>query len=57
MSFNGLGYFVAPLSVATAIRGCAICSVVAAVVESFPLREVDNLTIPFAVAVAAQWVF
>ena len=57
LKFNAMGYFTVPLTLATAIRGCGICSLVAAVVESLPLQEIDNLTIPLAVAAVAQVAF
>ncbi len=39
------------------VRGCAACALVATAVESLPLKEVDNLTVPLATALAAQYAF
>jgi len=38
------------------IRGCAICSAVGMLVESLPIIEYDNLTVPVAVAISSQQV-
>ncbi|KAF5838150.1 hypothetical protein DUNSADRAFT_3345 [Dunaliella salina] len=38
------------------LRGCAICSAVGMLVESLPILEYDNLTVPAAVAFTSQLV-
>lgn len=55
--FSSLGFFGTPLTTATICFGCFVCAVLTAVVESLPLGETDNITIPLAVALVAPYVF
>ena len=45
------------LSVRDIMRGCGIASFVGAVIESLPMAEIDNLTVPLAVLLAGHCVF
>ncbi len=37
------------------MRGCGVCGVVAAAVESLPLTEVDNVTVPLITGLVAAY--
>ena len=39
------------------VRGCGAASFVGALTESLPVPEIDNITVPLAVALAGQYVF
>ena len=45
------------LSVNDVVRGCGIASLIGAVAESLPMPEIDNITVPLAVALAGHCVF
>lgn len=47
----------AHLTPAAVIQGCLMSAVVAAAVESLPIPEIDNVTVPLAAAVTATWAF
>jgi dolichol kinase len=53
----GLPLGVGHLSAAQLSSGCALCAAAAALVESLPVKEVDNITVPLTAAVAAGWAF
>jgi dolichol kinase len=50
----GVPLGVGSLSHAQLARGCALAAAAAAAVESLPLVEVDNLTVPAAAALVAR---
>ena len=45
------------LSLSRIAFGCGVASIVGALIESLPLAEVDNVTVPLAVAFAGHCVF
>ncbi len=56
--FNAVGAFsLAPLPPEQLVTGCLLCSLAATLVESLPIPEVDNITVPVAAAWTARWAF
>ncbi len=53
--FNTAGFFPQQLPAGRLLKGCAACAVLSAVVESLPLPEVDNLTVPLAAGLLAAY--
>ena len=45
------------LGVGSIVWGCGIASFVGALIESLPLPDIDNITVPLAVALTGQYVF
>lgn len=44
-------------SVGDIVWGCSVASFVGALIESLPVPEVDNITVPLAVALTGQYMF
>lgn len=49
----GIGH----LSLAELSIGCAACAAAAAAVESLPMKEIDNITVPLTAALTSWLVF
>ena len=45
------------LDTSTVALGCGLTSFIGALVESLPVAEIDNITVPLAVAVAGRYAF
>ena len=54
---SGKGAPLQELSLSRIAYGCGVASLVGALIESLPLAEVDNVTVPLAVALADHYVF
>jgi phytol kinase len=53
VAFNG--YFYQPLTFPSALYAIAIISVVAAIIESFPFQDIDNITITLTAISLGLW--
>jgi dolichol kinase len=50
----GVGLGIEHLGAAELARGCALCAAAAAAVESLPVKEVDNVTVPVVAALVSR---